>query len=128
MCFFSFLFFLLALVILRWGQTKYYMIQKSKHQDIYKYTTPFFFFSFLFKSMWVNVRPPSMPRLLGFCISSSLVLRSLFFKEKWVNYTLPTCDLFLILCAHTWFKFWHFVHLWFWPWVLRNPPQCFPLL
>ena len=26
-------------------------------------------------------------------------------KKKGDNYTLPTCDLPLILCAHPWFKF-----------------------
>ena len=30
---------------------------------------------------------------------------------SWDNYTLPTCDLPLILYVHPWFKFWHFAHL-----------------
>ena len=37
--------FLPPLVLSRRGQTKYYIIQKSKHQDIYESTTPFSFFS-----------------------------------------------------------------------------------
>ena len=49
-------------------------------------------------------------------------------KKKMDNYTLPTCGLPLILCAYLWFKFWHFTHLWFSPWVCRNPPLHFPLL
>ena len=40
--------FLPPLVLSRRGQTKYYIIQKSKHQDIYEYTTLHHSFSFLF--------------------------------------------------------------------------------
>ena len=99
-------------------------LENSFSLSLFEWFFLYFILCFDFRGRGTTTSSP----LMFYFIFKIFIFSFNFELKKGDNYTLPTCDLPLILSAYLWFKFWHFAHLWLSPFMCHVPTSPSPLL